>query len=157
MKKIEAAIKKTSQELLGLLEIKKPKLFLEKDAAGVYHLNIETQDSGVLIGYHGENIYALQLILNLIVYQQTGQWQRIVVDIGDWRSRREEQLKRIALGAAQRVKFSGEAVTMPFLNAAERRVVHLTLAENPDVETVSEGQGRERRLMIKPKAKKGTG
>lgn len=148
-------IQKTAQEMLALLEIESPNVSLEKDENDVFHLGIETKDSGILIGYHGENIYALQLIFNLIVYQKTGQWQRIVVDVGDWREKREEQLKRMALSAAQRVKFSGESIAMPFLNAAERRIVHLTLADNPDVTSQSEGEGKERRLIISPKKKEG--
>lgn len=151
MKKTKEIIKKTAEELLQLLEIEKPKVSPEEDESGVFHLAIEAKDSGILIGYHGENIYALQLILSLIVYKKTGAWQRIVVDVGDWRQRREEQLRRMALAAAQRAKFSQEPVTMPYLNAAERRIVHLALTENPDVETRSEGKDRERRLIVEPK------
>lgn len=151
MKKTEEVIKKIAEELLQHLEIEEPKVSLEEDEDGVFHLSIETRDSGILIGYHGENIYALQLILSLIVYKKLGSWQRIVVDVGDWREKREEQLKRMALAAAQRVKFSGESVVMPYLSAVERRTVHLALAENPDVETRSEGEERERRLIIEPK------
>lgn len=154
MKKAESVIQKTAEELLQLLEIKKPKISLEKDEEGVFHLSVETEDSGVLIGFHGENLYALQLILSLITYKKLGEWRRIVVDIGDWRAKREEQLKRMALGAAQRVKFSHESVVMPHLNAAERRIVHLVLSNNPDVETHSEGKGRERRLIVEPKVKR---
>lgn len=154
MKKVEEAIKKIAQRLLQLLEIDKPKISLEKDEDGVFHLSVETEDSGVLIGFHGENLYALQLILALVVYKKLGRWQRIVVDVGEWRQKREEQLKRMALSAAQRVKFSGESVAMPYLNAAERRIVHLALAENPEIETRSEGKGGERKLIVGPKSKK---
>lgn len=153
MKKAESLIKKTAEELLQLLEIKKPKISLEKDEDGVFHLSVETEDSGVLIGFHGENLYALQLILSLITYKKLGEWRRIVIDIGDWRAKREEQLKRMALGAAQKVKFSNESVAMPYLNAAERRIVHLALSNNPDVTTRSEGEGKERRLIVEPKTK----
>lgn len=154
MKNVESLIKKTAEKMLKLLEIEKPKILLEKDEEGVFHLSIETEDSGILIGYHGENIYALQLILTLIIYKKTGAWQRVVVDVGDWKSKREEQLKRMALNAAQRVKFSQESVVMPHLNAAERRTIHLALAENPDVSTRSEGEDRERRLIVEPKRSK---
>ena len=151
MKKTEEVIKKTAGELLQLLETGKVKTSLEKDEDGVFRLVIDAKDSGILIGYHGENIYALQLILGLIVYKKLGSWQRVVVDIGDWRQKREEQLKRIALSAAQKVKFSKEPVVMPYLNAAERRVVHLALAEHPNVETRSDGKERERKLIVELK------
>ena len=151
MKKTEEVIKKTAGELLQLLEIGEVKTSLEKDEDGVFRFIIEAKDSGILIGYHGENIYALQLILGLIVYKKLGSWQRVVVDIGDWRQKREEQLKRIALSAAQKVKFSKEQVIIPYLNAAERRVVHLALAEHPNIETRSDGEGRERKLIVELK------
>jgi len=151
MKKTEEMIKKTAGELLQLLETGKVKTSLEKDEDGVFRLVIDAKDSGILIGYHGENIYALQLILGLIVYKKLGSWQRVVVDVGDWRQKREEQLKRIALSAAQKVKFSKEPVVMPYLNAAERRVVHLALAEHPNVETRSDGKERERKLIVELK------
>ena len=151
MKKTEEVIKKTAGELLQLLEIGEVKTSLEKDEDGVFRFIIEAKDSGILIGYHGENIYALQLILGLIVYKKLGSWQRVVVDVGDWRQKREEQLKRIALSAAQKVKFSKEQVIIPYLNAAERRVVHLALAEHPNVETRSDGKERERKLIVELK------
>jgi len=153
MTKIEEVIKKTAEELLQLLEIKKPEVSLEKDEDGVFYLLVETEDSGVLIGFHGENLYAFQLILGLIVYKKLGSWQRILIDVGDWRAKREEQLKRMALSAAQRVKFSQEVVAMPYLNSSERRIVHLALVDNPDVKTHSEGEGRERKLIIEPRKK----
>lgn len=151
MKKTEEMIKKTAGELLQLLETGEVKTSLEKDEDGVFRLVIDAKDSGILIGYHGENIDALQLILGLIVYKKLGSWQRVVVDIGDWRQKREEQLKRIALSAAQKVKFSKEPVIIPYLNAAERRVVHLALAEHPNIETRSDGEGRERKLIVELK------
>jgi len=151
MKKTEEMIKKTAGELLQLLETGKVKTSLEKDEDGVFRLVIDAKDSGILIGYHGENIDALQLMLGLIVYKKLGSWQRVVVDIGDWRQKREEQLKRIALSAAQKVKFSKEQVIIPYLNAAERRVVHLALAEHPNIETRSDGEGRERKLIVELK------
>lgn len=156
MKKPEAEIKNIAQELLGLLEIKDTKIGLEKDKDDSFHLAIETPDSGILIGFHGENLYALQLVLSLIAYKKLGTWQRIIVDVGGWRAKREEQLKRMALAAAQKAKFSQEAIVMPYLNAAERRVLHLVLADHPDIATRSEGKGNERRLIIEPKKKDGS-
>lgn len=150
MKKTVEIIKKTTEELLQLLEIEKPAVEVEKDEQGVFYVAIKTLDSGILIGYHGENIYALQLILSLIVYKKIDHWQRIVLDVGDWRKKREEQLKKMALGAAQKVKFSQEPVVMPYLNSVERRIVHLALTENPDVTTRSEGESSERKLIIEP-------
>jgi len=151
MKKAETEIKTIAQELLDLLDVKEAKVTIKKEENNSFGLSIETPDSGILIGFHGENLYALQLILSLIAYKKTGVWQRIIVDVGGWRAKREEQLKRMALAAAQKAKFSQEALVMPYLNAAERRVIHLVLADHPDIVTRSEGKGNERRLVVEPK------
>lgn len=149
-KDLTSVVEQVSREILQLLEIKDPKISLEKIDDHQLKLSVETEDSGVLIGFHGENLYAFQLMLNLIVYKQSGVWQRIIVDVAGWREKREEQLKSIALAAAQRAKFSQKPVAMPILNAAERRVIHLALADHPGIATRSEGQGRERKLIIDP-------
>lgn len=151
MKKPKESIKQITEELLALLEIDSPDITLKKDKENCFHLTIETPDSGILIGFHGENLYAFQLILNLIIYKKLGTWQRIVIDIAGWREKRDEQLKRMALAAAQKVKFSQKPIIMPYLNAAERRIIHLTLSDYLDINTRSDGQGEERRLIIELK------
>lgn len=144
-------IKEIVEKLLKLLEFKKAKIKLSKDEGGVVHVDIDCSNPALLIGCRGETISSLQLILSLIVYKKLGYWQRLVVNVGDYRQKREESLKRLAFNIVQRVKFSGEEAVLPYLNAAERRIVHLALADHPDVVTESRGEGRERRLVIKPK------
>lgn len=146
-------IKKTTQELLKLLGIAKAKIKLEKDEGEVVYINIDCDNSGILIGSRGETISSLQLILSLIVHKKLDSWQRLVLNVGDYREKRAESLEKLASNIVQRVKFSGEEAIMPYLNSAERRVVHLALADSPDVVTESRGEGEERRLIIKPKSK----
>lgn len=168
-------VKEVAQKLLTLMGFKKIKLKISLDegqaspspspkwlrrprkampaARGVFHLDIDCEEPGVLIGHHGETIFSLQLIISLLCYKRLGEWQRILVNVGDWREKRIEALKKMALSATQRVKFSGEEVILPHLNAGERRTIHLYLADHPDVTTESVGEGEERRLVIKPKAK----
>jgi spoIIIJ-associated protein len=149
-KNITELIKKTAQKILNLLEIEAtPKIKIEDN--NIYYLNIKTPDPGVLIGYHGENLYSLQLILSLIIYKKTGSWQKILVDVGEYRQKRTEALKKIALNAAQKVKFTDESLALPYLNSAERRIVHLTLADHPEVTTESQGEGPSRRVIVKIK------
>ncbi len=160
MDKAEKTILATTKELLKLLGIEDAKVKAEKveeDEEGqegegrVWEVQIETERAGILIGFHGETIAALQLMVGLIVYKNLGKWQSILLNVGDYREKRKAQLERMALNAAQRVKFSGQAVALPFLNAAERRVIHLFLKEDGEVETESEGEERERRLVIRQK------
>jgi len=145
----EKLIKKNTEELLEKLGIE-AEIEVEEKEEGC-HIQIETADTGILIGYHGETLASLQLILSLMVYKKTGAWSRLVVNVGDWRQRREEVLRQMALGAAEKVIATGEVATLPFLSSFERRIIHLTLADHPQVETISEGEGEERKLIIKPK------
>lgn len=142
-------IKKTAQKLLRLLEIQAEQEVKEKDET--YYLNLKTQDPGVFIGYHGETLFSFQLILSLIIYKKIGSWQKIIIDAADYRQKREAVLKKIALNAAQKAKFTGEPQILPPLNSAERRIIHLYLAKHPDVTTESQGEGFSRRLVITPR------
>ena len=149
LKIIEEEIKK----LLELLQVKaEVEIQLEKkEAQEVIYLSLQTENPGILIGYHGQTLASLQLIFNLVVYKKLGRWVRIFLNVGDWRQRREQSLKDMALKIAQRVEVSGEAVSLPYLSAMERRVIHLALKDHPKVATESQGEGEERRLLVKPK------
>ena len=143
-------IKETTVELLGLLKIDQPEVAIEEDEEGTVRVNIQTPDSALLIGYHGQTLSSFQLILSLIAYKKLGVWQKVIVDIGDYRERREEEITQMALNLARQVKESGKATVLPSLSPNERRIVHLCLQEDPTVETYSEGEGRYRRLVIAP-------
>ncbi len=143
-------VEKLAKELLGQLEMK-AKMKVTTDQEGIIYLQLETDDPGVLIGYHGETLFSLQTILSLMTYRQVGEWVRVVVNVNDYRERRQESLEKMALSAAQRVKFSGETQSLPPMPAAERRVVHLFLANDPEVATESEGEGYQRRVVVKPR------
>ena len=125
--------------------------FKLEEKQSVVFINIQTPTPGILIGYHGRTLAALQRILSLIVYRRLGEWLKIVVDVGDYRQKREETLKRMAFSAAQKVKFSGKEQELPPMTSVERRIIHLTLSGDPEVETESRGEGKERRVVIKPK------
>jgi len=147
-------IKELTEKLLGLLLVKGTVGVYEEKESQIFSVQIDSGDSGYLIGYHGETIEALQLILSLMVYKQLGSWQKLVVDVGNYRRQREEQLKKLALNVAQKVKFSREPQPIADLSPRERRTVHLFLSNHPDVYTESEGEGQKRRLMVKPKKNK---
>lgn len=144
-------IKDLTQKLLDLLEIKASFTIEEKE--DIVGINIQTDSPGLLIGYHGEALSSFQLILSMIVWQKLGQWTRILVDVGDYRDQRKKALERIALSAAQKVKFSGKEYEFSPMSANERRIIHLVLSDNPDVLTESKGEGKERRIVVKPKSK----
>ena len=142
-------IEKVVQKLLELLEIE-AKLVVEREE-DVFQVQLEASDPGVLIGYHGETLRALQRMVAMIVYRQTGEWLKIVVNVGDYRQRRQESLEKMALAASQKAKLSQQSHALPPMPPAERRIIHLVLAEEPEVETISEGEDRERHVVIRPK------
>lgn len=151
-KKTEEAIKETSKKLLDFLEVE-ANLILDKDEEEVYHLRLESPEAGLLIGYHGETLESFQLILGLMIYKKLGSWKRIVIHIGDYREKKEAALREMAEQTAQEVLLKKEAVVLPGLTSAERRVIHLVLSEREDLLTFSEGEGKDRHLVIKPKEK----
>lgn len=146
-------IKEISDQLLQLLGEEKAKVeVVFEDPA--FKINIKVGEPGFLIGNQGETLTALQLLLSLIVYKKTGVWQKLVIDAAGWLTQRKEALEKMALNTAQKVKFSGQETIMPYFSSFERRIIHLALAEHPDVVTESIGEGKERRLVIKPKKEK---
>jgi len=103
---------------------------------------------GALIGRKGERLSALQHLVNLMLSRKLGSWTRVLVDVEDYRGRRERQLHEIALRAAERVKESGKMLQLEPMPALERRWIHLALRNNPDVATQSIGEEPHRRVVI---------
>jgi spoIIIJ-associated protein len=149
---VENKLKAITQDLLSQLGIKLGSINIQANSEGVIHLNLELDeaDTGILIGYHGDTISALQLLLSLLLYKQVGSWTRLVVDINDYRQKRSQVLEKLAQNTAQKVKFSNEPIALFNLNPFERRVIHTFLAEYPDVVTQSEGEGKNRHLIVSP-------
>ncbi len=121
---------------------------------GSLRFNIESADSSILIGRHGENLDSLQTILHAMLYKSlpAEELPDVVVDVDNWKTNREAELKDLAAKVVQKVKFSNKPQSLSNLKPFERRIVHLTLENNPDVETRSEGEGRFRKLIVSPKA-----
>jgi spoIIIJ-associated protein len=142
-------VKEVIEKLLGLLEVKADVQIKEEDSN--IQVQLESEEAGLLIGFHGQGLAGIQQIANLIVYHKTGEWPRIVVNVGDYWQRRKESLERMAKAAAQKVKFSKEKQVLPPMPPGERRIIHLSLADDTEVETLSEGEGRDRRVVIKPR------
>jgi predicted RNA-binding protein Jag len=105
---------------------------------------------GSLIGRKGERLSALQHLVNLMLSRRTGQWTRVLVDVEDYRGRRERQLAEIAARAAERVVETGKMLQLEPMPALERRWIHLALRDNPGVSTQSIGEEPSRRVVILP-------
>ena len=146
-------LKKLSQELLALLGVEPQTLKISHDQDGTISLDVALPETeaGIMIGYHGETIAALQLLLNMMAYKQTGEWSKLVVNIGDYRQKRTDYLTVLAQDTAAKVVGSQEPLALYGLNPFERRVVHMALSQSGQVITESQGEGKNRFLVVSPK------
>ncbi len=117
-------------------------------------LEVSGDDLGVLIGRRGETLSSLQFLVNLMVGKQLNSWVRIVIDVEGYRARREETLRGLASRVAERVKRTGQSVSLEPMPANERRIVHMALQDHPYVTTESSGYGDDRRVFVLPKARR---
>ena len=106
------------------------------------------ENLGLLIGRRGETLAALQLLVNLIVSHRTKHRLRIIVDAENYRQRREENLRSLALRVAQQVRNHRRSIALEAMPPYERRIVHIALSDSKDISTESIGEGEERRVVI---------
>lgn len=150
LKLVEQAVQEFFADLQVDASISVTKVDSEEEGAEVYSISLEGDDLGPLIGYHGDTLNALQLLLSLILTRKTGSWVRLSLNAGDWRERRGESLESMALRAADKALSTGSEVEMPPMSASDRRLVHLALKERPEVSSESSGDGAHRRVIIRP-------
>ena len=144
-KKLEQPIKKFFQSL-GI----DTKFTVSEDEETIA-VTLETEDTGIVIGYHGETLEALQLILSLLLAKERGEFKRVSLEVGDYKKNRSEWLERLALDAKERALSENKEVYLSDLKSWERRVVHLLLQDDKEVASESTGEGKDRVLVIKPK------
>ena len=111
-------------------------------------LDIEGDDLGILIGRRGQTLASLEYITKLVVVGRLRAWIPLTVDVGGYKKRRRDSLQRLALYLAEQVKSRRRAITMEPMPADERRIIHLTLADDPDVTTHSIDEGEHRKVVI---------
>ena len=113
-------------------------------------IDLAGEDSGLLIGRRGQTLQALQFLVNLIVRKQF-EGVRVVLDVENYRQRREVQLRDMATKVAARVTQTNRSITLEPMPPADRRIIHTSLTDNPDVSTESTGEGEGRKVTIMPK------
>jgi Predicted RNA-binding protein len=113
-------------------------------------LNIEGNDSGLLIGRRGQNLDALQYILNKALNKSDNERKIIMVDSEEYRKRREESLLGLAERIRQKVKKTHKPVSISHMSAHDRRIIHLALQEDESLTTKSRGEGEYRKIVILP-------
>jgi spoIIIJ-associated protein len=113
-------------------------------------LNIEGDSSGLLIGKRGQNLDAIQYILNKAINRADNDRKKIIVDSEAYRKRREESLLGLAEKIRDKVKKTKKPVSLSHMNAHDRRIIHLALQEDEALVTKSRGEGDYRKIVILP-------
>ena len=150
--------RQTLQELLdkigieAKIEVELPGSMTDEDGEpNPAILNVTDGDLGQLIGRRGQTIDALQYLFRLILAKKTRTKIPVMVDVENYKQRRYEDLRTLALNVAAQVKARKSSVKLEPMPAFERRIIHTTLANDPDVTTESTGEGDARKVTVMPK------
>lgn len=113
-------------------------------------INVSGPDSGLVVGKRGHTLDALHFLLNRMMHRATGKKGFIDIDVEGYRSRREKALKAQALELAQKARDDNKVLSFDPMTARERRIVHMTLADEPGIYTESRGSGDRRHVQVIP-------
>jgi len=142
------------EEVNGLLSkmINKFELEIEEDG-GMFQVLIKAEDEApTVIGRHGETIRAIQKILEVVLYKKLGEPVDLLVNVNDYREKQKERLEGIATEMAEKTKVSNEPSYFRGLSSFERKLIHeFITAKYPELTTFSEGEGRDRKLVVEVK------
>jgi len=147
----EQATEKARRLLEGILtrmQIDSP-VDVEETAEAIV-LNIRGDGSGLLIGKRGQNLDAIQYIVNKAVHHSANGHKMIVIDTEEYRKRREESLVALAMRLGEKVKKTKKPVTVGHMNAHDRRVIHMAMQDDETLTTKSRGEGEYRKIVILP-------
>lgn len=138
----------------GLLDAMKITATVElKECRENSSIKILTEDAGSVIGYRGDCLNGIQYLANVIEQRHNRDAKRVVVDAGGYKEKREESLRALAIRVAGKVESTGKSHKFEPMNAYERRIIHTELQNYSSVETHSEGEEPNRRLIVTKKAK----
>jgi spoIIIJ-associated protein len=148
---MSAQPKEILEKILGTLGF--PVTVAEQKFGDDLMLDVQTDESGRLIGRAGQTLADLQYLVNRILFQQDQSAPKVMVDVGGYRAQARAELVKKAQEAAEKVRRWGDAVELEPLNAFDRRIVHQALKDDPDIETQSvEVDGTEKKaLLLRPK------
>lgn len=113
-------------------------------------VNIKSDDSRLIIGKNGQTLDALEHILNLMLNKNENTRTKVTLDTEGYRQQQEGRLQNIALKVAAQVKRTGKIHRFDPMSSRERRLIHISLKSDQDIETISEGEGIYRKVVVKP-------
>ncbi|MDD6793970.1 MAG: protein jag [Clostridiaceae bacterium] len=156
--KINVTVKKSAiddaknflNDILNNMNITADISIIEKD--NTLNIDITGKNVGSIIGYRGETLDSIQYLVSIIVNKNHEEpYRKVIVDVENYRKKREDTLKGVAVKAANRVRKSGRAYKLEPMNPYERRIIHSALQEFNDITTHSEGEDPHRRVIIELK------
>ncbi len=140
----------TLQGILSYFDVGEVTIDEYEGDEGELILDITGDDLGVLIGRYGRTLDSLQFLVSTINYRKLGFRYPVVVDVEGYKNRQREKIESVARSSARKAVSQDRDIAMRPMTPYERRIVHITLKDNPDVETESEGEGPNRHVVIKP-------
>jgi spoIIIJ-associated protein len=153
---VEEGIETAKQLMIGLLERMEINAELIGSLMGRdIYLEIRGDREGILIGRHGRILDSLQFLVNRMVNKRLKEPVKVILDINDYRKKRGENLKKMAIRSGEKAKLRGFSLTIGPFNAYDRRIIHLALKEDPFLRTESLGEGEMKRIKIIPSEKEG--
>ncbi|OPJ58671.1 RNA-binding cell elongation regulator Jag/EloR [Clostridium oryzae] len=139
--------KKFLSEILDNMNVKAEISIQDED--NLLKIDLSGPNMGIIIGYRGETLDALQYLVSLVVNKdQSQEYKRVVLDTENYRSKREDTLRRLAEKTAYKVKKAGRSFKLEPMNPYERRIIHAALQNDSSVETFSEGDEPYRRVVV---------
>ncbi len=152
----EELVAKVLDYLLSSMGVVAETYVRDETENGSLVFEIEGADAGLLIGRRGETLAAVQFMVRMIANRQLGRKCYVIIDVEGYRERRSEMLRQLARRTAGRVANYGRPAALEPMSPAERRIIHMALADHPRVHTESEGEGSRRRVVVLPKRPDGT-
>ena len=137
------------REILAAMELSAEMIVEEQEDS--VRVNLKGAQLGILIGRRGDTLDALQYLVNLAVNRGRDKIKRIVVDVEDYRARREQSLRHLAGRMADKARLKGRSVVLEPMSASERRIIHTALQGREDIYTFSEGDEPFRKIVISPR------
>ena len=159
-KKVIAKVSYNEEDMIGskgLIFIKdllekmniEAKIYLIEESDQKVVIEIESPETGMIIGKKGQTLEANQTLANVVLNKKNTEWIKIVIDIENYRNRKERNLRHLANKVASQVKSTRKYVILEPMNPFERRIIHMTLQDDKDIETESIGDGLLKKIKVK--------
>lgn len=137
------------EKLFALLEIEGT--FSIEENGDILDVIMETKDTGMVIGYHGEVLESLQLVLSLAIAKKLGRFVRVSIEVDGYKKNRTEYLHNLAIQVKEKALSENKEQVLSNLKSWERRIIHLFLQSDEQVTSESQGEGKERVLVVRPR------